>query len=335
MKRGINSGMILFISVALLLFSGCGAFGGRGRNPEDTVAINTNFHVGTEGVFVRFVDEALPPVMYDRLGANRDEFVIQVELWNKGAYDTDVGLYLGGFDQNIIHLPTESAEDIHLMGRSLANSEGDKKDIQFPDVNGAYDGSVTIPQGSDSYRANMQATVCYEYSTEASPIVCLTPDPYKITSSQSCVPGTITGGNLGGQGAPVAVSSIIAQVIPGQVVFKILVSNANKGRVYAREEAQRGGKCPYDLTYLDMNYVDYEVTMQGRTVTSSIIPGSTEVIPNCQPARLRLANNQGTIFCRFPVDAVQKSTYETPIQIKLHYGYMDSINRVVEIKSIK
>ncbi len=332
--KNLTKTFVLMLVVSGFFYTGCGAFGGRGKNPEDTVAINTNFHVGTEGVFMRFVDEAMPPVIYDRLGANRDEFVIQVELWNKGAYDTDVALYLGGFDQNIIHIPTESTEDIHLMGKSLANSDGDKKEIQFPDVNGAYDGSVTIPQGSDLYRANIQATACYEYQTEASPIVCLTPDPYKITTSQSCVPGTITGGNLGSQGAPVAVSSVVAKVIPGQVVFKIYVSNS-KGRVLAKEEATRGGKCPYDLTYLDMNFVDYEVTLQGRTVTSSINPGSTEVIPNCQPARLRLANNQGTIFCRFPVDTAQKSTYETPIQIKLNYGYMDSLNRVVEIKSIK
>ncbi len=324
-----SAAMLLFLVV--LFLSGCV---GRGGRNDDVTSISTDFHTGTQGVYMRFMPKAPPQVIYDAPAVVDNEIVVVAELHNRGAVDTDVNLFLGGFDASIIDLPVDYGEPIRLIGRSIYNSEGEIKVVQFPSPRNPNRGGIRLPDTTDRYQPKLQLTACYEYWTEASPIVCVSPDPYRITSEQTCRPGNVRG-TFGGQGAPVAISGVKAEVIPGEVIFKIGITNAGRGRVVDWQQARRGGRCPFQLEYLDLNIIDYEVTFQGVTITSDrFASSSSESSQNCQPSVIKLSNGRATLYCRFPVTSAQLSTYETPVQINLHYGYMDSITRTLDIRRI-
>ncbi|MFH1591411.1 MAG: hypothetical protein ABIC95_05800 [archaeon] len=332
---------ILIITIVLLIslaLSGCTGQGGR---DDDVSSISTDFHKGTEGLRLQFVEKAPPPVIYDTPGTGglgNPEIVVVAEVHNRGAVDTDAYIYLGGFDNTIIGLPNEYEENpLPLIGRSIYNADGELRIIQFPTSNGAdiAGGYIQLPPNTDRYQPKLQMTACYDYWTEASPIVCVALNPYRITNKQACRPGTVRG-TFGGQGAPVAITGVKAEVIPGEVIFKIGISNSGKGRVIDYLTTQGSGfsgyQCPYNLDYMNLNNVEYEVIFQRNIITSqNTDPGSSM---HCQPDKVKLSNGKGLLYCRFPLDPTQESAYETTVEINLHYGYMDTIYKQLDIRAI-
>jgi len=318
--------------VALAFLSGCSGMGfGRGGSSDDTVSIGTDFHTGSEGIKMRFLEKAPPPVLYDSPSTQSNEIIVLLELWNKGAFNTEATLFLGGFDQQIIGLPFSygNGATIDLMGKSIYNSEGEQRVVQFPYDNiGGLNGWINLPPESDRYSPDLQATVCYPYETFANPNVCVSWDPYKITSEQVCTPGTVKG-TLGSQGAPVAVTGVSAENIPGEVIFKIRVSNVGQGRVLDYSAWKR---CPYNLDYLDMNRIEYSVQFGSNSQNFASIGGGGGS-NYCQPDVLRLSGNNGVIYCRFSITD-QSGAFQRPLRINLRYGYMDSIRKHVEIKNL-
>jgi hypothetical protein len=309
----------------VMSLSGCGGLGGY---DDDVTSMTPDYHVGSQGVYMRFYEKAPPTVIYDSTTAAEAEIQVIVELHNQGAYDLEgsdgVYMYLGGYDNLIIDLANDYGQAIPLLGRSIYNSEGEIALAEWPSAAGGGSGVINMPESTDRYQPLLQATACYRYVTEASPIVCVSPDPYSITTEQACRPGVVRG-NMGSQGAPVAVTHLDAEVIPGEIAFKISISNVGPGRVIDRSAVS--GVCPYQLEYTHLNYVDYEITFQGQTATSG--GGGA-----CQPDRVRLSNGQGIIFCRFSTDSAQESAYESPVLINLDYGYMDSITTQLDIRRI-
>jgi len=117
-----------------------------------------------------------------------------------------------------------------------------------------------------------------------------------------------------GQGGPVSVSAVRVNTIGDKAHFKIEVNNAGKGKVIRIHE------CPFDLEYDDLNKAKYYVTLSGKRPEK------------CSPSNeVRLINGKATIFCTFVIPSENKFAYQTPLEIKLDYGYMESISKKVEI----
>lgn len=218
--------------------------------------------------------------------------------------------------------------------------------------------TITLPEGVDYYRPNLVATACYEYYTEASPQVCIDPDPYSERVDKSCRVGGIATavgkgaksyvaaieGISGGQGAPLTVTNIEEEAMPGRAQFKIYISNTGGGDVMHLDaiEEERCG-FPSELSYRDFDYVYYIVTMNDpnvaniQTVLDQFfplqIPGKQLDCSPKSPIRLD-STGKAIIYCNTAgFDFFGKTAYKTPLNIRLHYGYTNSIYKTIDIRS--
>ena len=314
MKSNILKYSILVVLCTILLFNLTGCSGSSGvdqlagnwnwpsRNTDDASDVTaSDIYIGTSALEMNFVQDATPSTVYASNG-----LILLVEMKNKGASDLNGKVYLSGYDTNIINMDNKESS-ISLMGKSKFNLEGDYSTLTFSST------SIALPDGTDSYNPTFVLTGCYDYSTIASPIVCIDPKPQQITQNKACTPQSV--GLGGGQGGPVSVTSVNVDALPDKSRFKITVQNVGSGEVV--ETAH----CPYSLNYLDLNTVDYQVSLSNK-------PGT-----ECQPkSPIRLINGQATIYCMFDVDG--QDAYKAPLQIKLDYGYMNSIQKDIDVRSL-
>jgi len=196
-----------------------------------------------------------------------------------------------------------------------------------------YTGAITDwPPGLDLTRQNLLLTSCYQYTTYADPIVCIDPEP-QSDNRKVCYPKSVTWN--GGNGAPVAVTSIEQENTPRKIIFRINVKNVGTGTVY---DAGQLEKCspyyPSRVTPADLNVVylgDVRVGtrgLAGRGGTGGIV---------CYPDVIRLdpTTKTGTTTCTYPVEfANLKSAYETPLVVELWYGYSQTVQRQIQIKRV-
>ncbi len=359
----IDKMLLLFAVVVLLviILSGCRYLGGR----DDDVnrLAREDFRRGSRGIEMDWVWENLPDVFYDT-SAGVDEIQLLVEMRNEGAERAFGYVTLSGFDQNYIGLPYNPLEtDIEewifdLEGRSIRNANGGFKLIEIPPLNGPPNyggllpGEIDLWEGAEEYPVEFKLTACYEYRTVASPIICVDPDPYRITTEKACRPERVE--NLGSsQGGPVAVTYLDVENIPGdgagnsgQIIVNMRISNVGSGRVvdintidalasggtYCTEGCIRpigDTTCPNNLLYRDLNIVDFFIYFQGRLVSSS----------DCRPeiGYVRLTDGDAEISCEIQVStpgSTATTAFATPLRIELAYGYEDWIEKRVRIRSL-
>ena len=169
-----------------------------------------------------------------------------------------------------------------------------------------------LPTGTDVYEPYIILTACYGYKTIANPVVCIDPNPFGVyTASKACQPRTVT--EMGGQGAPIAVTKVEQIPSRGKVQFKIYIENKAKGKAIADEKVSTCNLIePTDYKYI--NKIDsYEVEASGLNLVA------------CQPdpENLRLVDDKGVIICSFDTDQ-SVPAYTTPLKIELDYNYMES-----------
>ena len=98
----------------------------------------------------------------------------------------------------------------------------------------------------DSLSQKILVTACYEYETQASPVVCVDPNLYEIGPiERACTVHDVSAG--GGQGAPVAVTWVDVDMAgKDRISFDIRVSNVGGGTVfYSGSSLTRD--CPNDI----------------------------------------------------------------------------------------
>ncbi len=350
-KENLLPGFFIVLALSLLLLSGCTnnnrgmnnlKLGGLGRNPDKYVDVRTNFHTGTKGVTVKFVKDNPPLILYDtgNTDPSKPEIPLLLQVRNEGAYTPDaIYIYLTGFDPNIIGLPTRFPRISSLQGRSLFNTEGGIAMLGLSDGTefgtGVDRGQIDLPPELDEFNPTIQALFCYDYETDASPTICVDPHPYTVTEQKACRVEDVKDFRVGGQGGPVAVTSVRPRMVPGKVIVEIGIRNSGHGKVVSIDSI--GGNCPFGLGFSDMNIMGYEVTFNGKIVDSNSNTGRTtgSVEYGCQPSLLRLRNNAATLHCIFPINSMQNSAYQTVLNIKLKYGYLDYTEKQLRIKNIK
>jgi len=300
--------IMLLLAIAVLI-TGCTGIG-IGKQKAETLPVP---HTGTKGITMSFIPNAPPSLMYIESGSTTVPYQIVISIKNEGAYTVAPEIYLLGFDSNIFgnlgnsQYPTPTTVN-QLEGKSAQNPEGGF--TQFTkDV-----GTVNLPSGTDQLSFNLMAAACYPYQTEASLPVCIDPDPYGVVMSKAC---TTSGIPAGSQGAPVAITSVQQDSLPNKAIFKITVSNVGGGQVYTST-----ADC-MNLKYGDTDKVDYSTVTIGTN-----IPPTT-----CSPlSPLVLTKGVATITCIFNIP--QNQAFTSTLNIHLDYGYMNTIQKQVQIKKV-
>jgi hypothetical protein len=272
---------------------------------------NINYRTGTEGLVVQFAKDSPPAKVY-----KDSKLYLVLEVHNKGAYSRPGSLgtvYLHGFEPNAISI---SGYDTTNKYASYPIPETSAKSPYLAE--GGYNlieveesGPVKVPFG-DSTNQKIMATTCYEYQTVATPSVCVVSNPAAMFKDKVCEPKTVTMTN---QGAPVAVTKVQEEAMENALNFIITVQNVGGGRIVNLDALSQ---CPMRLNWQNTNYVNFEV-------------GLSSYKAECTPSdgKVRLIDNKGVIFCKFPVEL--QTSYLSPLNIILNYGYSSSITRDVQI----
>jgi len=330
--------LIAILIIIVFVLSGCkgGLKGGDGSDDDASNRMaGENFRQGSKAITMEWLKQDMPDVIYDTLDENEIQLLAQIR--NEGAEDATVYLHLGGFDPEYIKLPTRF-DPIELQGRSLRNAEGGLKILETPggeddpdSCRGPCDGTIKLPSGVDTYKPNFQLTACYHYKTVAAPMICVDPQPYKLTQAEkACNAQEVD--NLGSsQGGPVSVSGVDVENTPSKVIFRIKLSTSDSnGKVFESQTPNDNMHyetgCPSNLRYTDMNVVHYALKFQGKSSDDGTI--------DCDPVqKVKLINGNGVIFCTTD-NPSGTSAFQTPLVIELEYGYMNWIEEKIEIRRL-
>jgi len=303
--------LIIFVLILLIIVStGCT---GIRRRPDEN-QLPDEIYKGTEGIKMSFVKNMPQAKLYDA-----STLSILLELENKGTSDlsgTKCKLYLSGVDKNIVRgLEDEKLCSSSLEARSILNPEGGYNTQEFSSDN------IQLPDYLDSLPQTILITSCYEYTTIASPIICIDPHLYEIGPvERACIVKNVP--MSGGQGAPIAVTDVnVEMASKTQVAFNIKIANVGEGTALYRG-ANVFSDCPNSIDPKDYNIIAYDVEMtNGQKLSCSPEMSGDQ--------RTRLVNGKGSIYCTFRISG--DSAYPTPLRIILDYNYMESISKNIEI----
>lgn len=336
-------------------------------NKGSTKVKEGEYHVGNQGLVINFLRNSPPSKMYEQT-----DFKIALELRNKGTCDVGPSSEFGcrglvkveGFDPTIIrglgtygqwaespYTDYFTKEIPDMPGKSVYNTEGSYNTVTFPTSGESLFGE--LPEGLDKYPATILATACYTYLTEATPIVCVDPDPFGIQiEDKVCTIRDVT--LSGGQGAPVAVTKVETNVIKEHeqkyLQFKIFVENSgNKGSKKtssegvgavgtgivvdpdAMEDEFGNGNC-IRPQYSEIN----KVLVSGRLSGTEFGITHQGTIANCQPDTYRINlddSGKGYIICKVQIPSSGEA-YTAPLHIRLYYGYITTVSTSTEIVKI-
>ena len=313
-KNNKNTVFISVISLvlAIIIIAGCGSF----RPGSDKPAVSTAFlATGTEGIVMRFLPDQPPAKVYTQA-----PLTFLVEVWNRGTHRVDnADFYLTGYDMQLLPMQDVRTLSEPLEGKSQYNPDGGFTTLTFESMN-----EVVLSPSMPNYRPTFLLTACYPYQTVATPLVCIDPNPQDTISDKACYVQKSYG--EGSQGAPVAVQNIEAEANPTYTYFRIHVANvggsaeAGTGLPY---DIRSLNKCPASLTYSDLNTLEYEVAISGQPL-------------DCEPSngKIRLVNNKAMIFCKYRYTQ-GGGAYQTPLEVRLIYGYKNSVAKMVDIENLE
>jgi len=314
--------IILFLS--LLVISACSGanFGniGRGRQGVDSIASNPNYRTGSEGLTVQFA-----PGSADRAFERDNDVTFVLEVRNRGAFpqqddfqNLNPKLWIYGYDPLILFIdPDEfSLDEETLEGKNPFNSEGGFETVILR-------ASISdLPSGTPVYRPTIIAAVTYEYETVASGEVCVDPFPFSTTiRDKICNVAQFRNVNIGSsQGAPVAISRVEEEVTSNALLFRIFIKNVGNGLIIPINDVNRHPRLGYE--YNSLNEVRVAEISVGNLRVDSCRPYQGE--------RIKLINNEGVMFCKFSTSGID-DIYTTPINIRLEYGYVTSVQKQIQI----
>ncbi len=297
-KSLVGSLLFVFVFISfVLVLSGCGPSGSGGSAHLDS---------GTSGVDASFFDNVPPSQIYDS-----QKLTIPVKVVNKGTFDTTATVYLVGFDTNI--LQGQNSKVVSLKGVSQSLPIGDIKEITF-------DLTPHLPADADHFSPPINLYVCYPYETKHTFSVCVSSSPTYSVSKAQCNPNQVDSYS-GGQGAPVAVTSISQTPGQGMTTFNIQIANVGGGDVI---DSSKVGSC-LSTNEMDLNKVTVDsITLSGKPI-------------ECSPKVVYLVNGRGQFTCTAHFSKDTNGPQVTPLSIILKYGYkkLESSKTINIIKSVR
>lgn len=297
--------------LALLLFSilltSCTGLQ-YGKTKEQAATVQ-DAHSGVKGITVNFIKNNPPDIAYEG-----SKLSLVVEMKNEGAVTSSGTLYLTGYDPRIVPISPRSRPFSQLEGKTKF-AMGGYEAISFTSQ------EFYLPAETDTYPVDFQASACYIYRTEASIPVCVDPDPTSVLENEVCKPTAPS--VSGGQGAPIAVTALREDARPGEVGFQITFANQGGGIVVDKYSM---ANCPTPLAFDSVDTIYYEVRL------GDVSAGYADCSPK---QKVRLANGQGTMYCKFKSIDSTSPAYNSILSINLDYGYLSQVTKRVNLKSIE
>lgn len=282
---------LILVLGLLVLLVGCNIQDG-GRVPTAV-----DFRKGYGGLEIESLEGLPPDEMYEG-----SSFKIGLRLENTGAYDIDRGtIEIAGMDERFVTLGIKKTELEPVPGKSVTNPDGGFYIEEFS-------GQILRGLGQiKEQKINYYLVGTYDYRSEAQTDVCVNTNLYSdlALTEEGCKP--VQNKKLGGQGAPVAISSVEEIIIPegsgAKIVFKLKVENKAKGKVVGpvyMEEVKMGNiRLTCEQRLLDLNDEDKEDYFVCNAYES------------------------------------QAAAYTTPLYAAIYYTYQTKVKKDFEIKSLQ
>lgn len=181
------------------------------------------------------------------------------------------------------------------------------------------------PPGLDATSVSFLITSCYVYSTYATPVVCIDPQPYSM-NKKACRPGVVE--LKGSQGAPVAVTRVTQESGPTTIIFTIEITNVGDGDIIYPGDLELCS--PYYPGRLGLQSLD-------TIIVGDIRMSGSPLRLQCSPSNnmVKLRDGKGQITCIYPIEyGTAKSAYKAPLIIELWYGYSETQMRNMYIKRV-
>jgi len=353
----MNKKILILILIILFVFGISGCSLDSLRKSKDTKDIDYN--VGTQGVTLEFLSNTPPNEAWAE-----STLPIQIKVMNLGSTTIDEFnegnlkgseveggyLVLTGYDPQYIYQGTrgtriEAKELGILNARNRFNPMGDLRIVDFnPDI------SKLEEVLYDYIEQPIVAMACYIYRTKASPNVCLSSKTVD-TENDPCKVSDIT---LDSQAAPVAVKKIEVSAAPRDnmidYIFVIHVKNVGKGEVVVQNMIYKDGRNNGEACVVPSgtNIPSYQqlnrVYIEDLRVGNKVFPGKNAGL-GCE--RLDIFQGSGANYdnvvilddkgeglaafkCKFDQNEL-RTPYETPLNIKIKYGYRERISKIIKI----
>ncbi len=287
--------------VLLLLLVAC-QFSPPTKMPE-IPEINT----GTSGLEVAF--QTVPELLM----CQEADFV--VKLRNAGSADAE-GVYNFIIEEQKLKLVSPKKSELLLSGRSLINPVGDYDQIVLRVQ------STALEEKIESYQTPVIFQACYDYETVASVPICIDPDIRNVNKGKVCTAQPVA--LSGGQGAPVAVTSVKVSMVPDgnqvQPQFTMRLQNLGSGNVVKTGVA--AAACSGAAGSF-ANIVGIYAELQGVKL-------------HCMPSEIPLKPDAETeISCISKRSyGLAEGTFSSILTIKLNYGYINTVNMPVTINRL-
>jgi len=290
MKK-INLFFIILLFFLSLLLAGC-IPGGQQKGP-----LEVDYHTGISGLEMSFVKNLPPSEVWE--GA---DFTISVELKNIGAHDIEKGmLSITNILEDYVYI-SDKEVPFRIRGRGIEYPDGGYGVINFNLKNKA------MPEGKKEFDLPFRIIAEYDYTTEATAQVCISPwiYTYQENKEAACKPGTIE--FKSGQGAPVTVTKIEQITRPYgdyeiEMGFKITVGNQGDGDILENVEVE-------DVA-LNYNYL------------------------SCVPSSFKIEKGKSESFTCSIVMNKEEGAYLSPLMIRLNYNYVEYLDKKVKIKKLE
>ncbi len=275
----------------------------------------TTAEYGTEGLSITLTTGS-NNVLYEETPARIDAFVE-----NKGTSNVDHGVIVINLPESDFKKGKQLREELYLEPRTLGNPTGETRQYTFQTT------TTPITDGTKQHQTLITAQACYQYTTVASPTVCLQiPGDKNPECKESKV-------KLSGQGAPLAITSVEATLIPTdnpervKPLISITVANKGKGIIYDPETVLNACGSDSEPTLPDVILFEAFLDHSGRPLTCarSTHTGQTTI---------QLDKGTGTIVCEYAEGIpVSEGTHTSQILINVAYGYTSVATRTATIKS--
>jgi len=282
--------IIIAILLILVLFNG----GCKNVTPTTEPRV-IEYHTGTDGLSINIV-KGLPPDDVIEGG----EFVIGLELRNKGAYDIEGGkILVYGFEGGYTTVEQPEAY-FNIEGKKPGFPEGGYNVMNFKARN------IGMPEVIDVYPTSFTVSAYYRYQTDAGTEVCINPYIYSYikTKEMVCEPKEID--LKGGQGAPVAVTKIEEIFSPFgnniRVDFVVHIANKGDGQVV-------GG------VYIG------EAKLSDTPIS-------------CKPDFVELKGKEEKSIVCTAETLLSSGAYVAPLSVKLVYDYISTVDKKLNIRSL-
>ena len=281
------------IIILLLLMSfiiGCNNVGIK----EPTVV---DYHSGTHGLEIDTLLNTPPGVVYENT-----EFVVGVEIKNKGAHDVSTGVIaITGLDPKYANIDKEQ-DTFDIVGKSPSYPEGGLEVIYFKIKN------IWFPQGKETHRLPFTIVADYDYQTTGKVEVCINPELFDYVKpiKEVCEVTEINVG--GGQGGPLAITKITPSISllsqdlnKNEVRFGIEISNEEQGEVI------------------------------GDLFLEKALLGNKKI--SCTNIRKQTDKKKWWLSCSTELEG-SGDAYVSPLTITFNYRYRSRLNKEVQVKTV-